>query len=114
SIFYIIGISIAINVIVGIINWYFYNRKLAIMLGLSLFHPFVTALVGIGVAIYLFINGALLLATISAFVGIFSFLFLELHIILYSFFAQKYKMHPKYAFAKREFGHVFSFEVSKE
>jgi len=114
SFVYIFGVSIAVNIIVGLINWYFYNKKLTIVLGLSLFHPFVTAVVGIGVAIYLFINDTLLLAGISVFVGIFSFLFLELHILLYSFLAQKYKMHPKYVFAKKQFGHTFPFENFEE
>lgn len=114
SLVYIIGIPLIINIIVGFINWHFHNRKLTTALGLSLLHPFVTAVVGIGVAIFLFVNNALLLAGISAFVGIFSFLFLELHIILYSFLAQKHKMHPKYVFAKKQFGHTFPFENLEE
>ena len=110
SFIFIIGIPILLNLGIGFINWNFYNRKLTTILGLSIFHPYVTAVIGIGVAVLLFMNGVLLLAVISAFVGIFSFLFLELHITLYSFLAQKYNMNSKYVFAKKEFGHTFPFE----
>lgn len=111
---YVVTIPIVINLIVGVINWNVYNMKILRPLGLSLFHNYVTALIGVGVAIYLFTNGAWFLAGVSAFIGIFSFLFFELHIILYSFLAQKYKMHPKYVFAKKRFGRSFPFEERKE
>ena len=76
SLFYIFGISIIFNIVVGLVNWHFYNRKLVTTLGLSIFHPYVETVVGIVVAIFLFIKGSLLLAGLSIFVGIFGFLFL--------------------------------------
>jgi len=107
---YIIGIPIFINIITGFINWHFYKNRLIRILGLSLFHPFVTGAIGIGVGIFLFLRDELLLAGISIFTGIFGFLFLELSIFLYSLLARKYNLHPKYVFAKKRFGHVFPFE----
>ena len=113
SLFYIFSISVIFNIVVGFINWYFYNRKLVTTLGLSIFHPYVETVIGIVVAIFLFINGALLLAVVSLFVGNFGFLLLELHIVLYSFLARKYGIHPKYVFAKKQFARKFPFEESE-
>lgn len=112
SLFYIFGISIIFNIVVGLVNWHFYNRKLVTTLGLSIFHPYVETVVGIVVAIFLFIKGSLLLAGLSIFVGIFGFLFLELHILLYSILARRYKIHPKYVFAEKYLSHKFSSEES--
>lgn len=111
---YVLGIAVGVNAIAGLINWYFYNEKILKFLGLSLFHPFTTGAIGIGVAIFLFMNNAWLLAGISAFVGIFSFLFLEAHLLLYSILGKKEgNMHPKYLFAKKQFGYTFPFENSE-
>jgi len=72
SISYIIGIPLVANIVAGVINWYLYNTNLTRMLGLSVFHPYVTGLVGLGVAGYLFMNDAWLLAIVAAATAIFS------------------------------------------
>jgi len=107
---WIIGIPIILNIIIGIFNWYFYNKKIVRILGLTLFHPYVIGFFGIIVGIFLFLKSQILLAIISAFVGVFSFFFLEVHILLYSLLAGKYHMHPKYVFFKRFYEHKFPFE----
>jgi hypothetical protein len=96
----IIGISVLINIIVGILNWYIYNKKIIRILGLTLFHPYVVGFFGIIVGTFLFSKSHIILAIISVLVGIFGFLFLEVHIFIYSILAKKYHMHPKYTLFK--------------
>lgn len=108
---YVIIVPIIFNIILGLINWYFHKTSITTVLGLSLFHPFVTGTVGVGVGVYLFLHHAPLLAIISAIVGILGFTIFEFHIFLYTFLAHKYHMHPKYVFAKKQFGYIFPFEV---
>jgi len=107
---WIIGIPIILNIIIGIFNWYLYNRKIIRILGLTLFHPYVVGFLGIIAGIFLFLKSQILLAVVSVFAGIFSFFFLEVHILLYSLLAGKYHMHPKYVFFKRFYGRKFPFE----
>jgi len=114
SLIYLFGIPVFVNLLVGWINWYVYNRQLATKLALSLFHPVITGILGVVVGVFLYLRGEPLLALITAFTGIFSFLFPELHIMLYSVLAQKYGMHPKYVFAKKQFGITFPFNNSDE
>jgi|SRR3989338_8332915 len=109
SLTFFIGAVLAINLIAGLLNWYFYNKSFVRFLGLSIFHPYVTGVVGIGVAVFLYFHDALLLAAISAFVGIFSFLFFELHFVLYSLLCRKSGLHPKYYFAKTHLGSQLPF-----
>jgi len=107
----IIGSYLLANLTVGIWNWYFYNKRLVYVLYLTALHSVVVHLVGIGAAIYLFINGAIILGIISL-VGPFGVLALvEPTTYLYNSLAKsEYGMHPKYAFFKKQYDHRFPFE----
>lgn len=106
----IIGIPLVANVLAGIWNWYFYSKKFVYNLYLTLLHSWVLYAVGIGVAIFLFFNGAIILGVISLVAPFGLLVFVEPHLYFYSILAQKYRMHPKYAFFKKEYGHQFPFE----
>jgi len=113
----IIGIPLAVNVIVGLLNWHFYNKNFVYKLYLTFLHSWILYLVGFGAAAFLFFKGAIALAIISlALVAPFGLLaFAEPHLFFYSILAKKYRMHPKYAFFKRFYGYEFPFEeVIKE
>lgn len=106
----IIGIPLVANILVGIWNWYFYSKKFVYNLYLILLHSWILYVVGIGVALFLFFNGAIILGIISLVVPFGLLTFVEPYLYLYSILAQKYRMHPKYAFFKKEYGHEFPFE----
>lgn len=106
----IIGIPLVANIIVGFLNWYFYNKKFVYKLYLTVLHSWVLYLVGVGAAILLFFKGAIILAIISLIAPFGLLALVEPSIYLYTIFAQKYHMHPKYVFFKREYGHTFPFE----
>ena len=106
----IIGIPLAANVVVGLLNWYFYNKKLVYNLYLTVLHSWILYLVGISVAIFLFFKGVIILAIISLVAPFVLLAFAEPHLFFYSLLAKKYKMHPKFAFFKKEYNHKFPFE----
>lgn len=110
----IIGISLVVNIIIGILNWYFYNKKFIYNLYLTILHSWILYLVGIGAAIFLFFKGEIILAIISLVAPFGLLAFAEPHLFFYSLLAKKYKMHPKFAFFKKEYGHKFPFEKSLE
>jgi hypothetical protein len=106
----IIGIPLIVNIIVGFLNWYFYNKKFVYKLYLTVLHSWILYLVGVGAAIFLFLKGAIILAIISLIAPFGLLALIEPSLYLYSIFAQKYNMHPKFAFFKKEYGHQFPFE----
>lgn len=106
----IIGIPLAINVIVGLLNWYFYKKNLVYKLYLTFLHSWVLYLVGFGVAAFLFYKGAIALAIISLVAPFGLLAIVEPSIYFYSILAKKYRMHPKFAFFKKEYNHKFPFE----
>ena len=108
----IIGIPLVANVLAGIWNWYFYNKKIVRGLYFTILHGWVSYVIGIGAAIFLFTQGAIVLAIISLVMPFGLLAFVEPHLYFYSILAQKYRMHPKYAFFKKEYGHEFPFEKS--
>lgn len=106
----IIGIPLAVNLIIGLLNWHFYNKNFVFKLYLTIFHGWILYLAGFGAAAFLFYNGAIALAIISLVAPFGLLAFAEPHLIFYSILAKKYRMHPKYAFFKRFYGHEFPFE----
>lgn len=110
----IIGIPLVANVIIGILNWYLYNKKLTYLLHLTVLHSWTLFLVGIGTAIFLFFKGAIILAIISLLAPFGLLAFAEPHLFFYNMLAKKYKMHPKFAFFKKEYGYKFPFEEGFE
>jgi len=104
SMWTVLLVALVANLVVGVINWFVYYEALVRFLGLSLFHPFVIGVLGLGIAVFLVMHGAYFLAVVSAVTGIFSSMFLELHMILYSFLSRKTGLHPKYYFAKHRLG----------
>ncbi|MDP3043467.1 MAG: hypothetical protein Q8N21_03620 [bacterium] len=106
----IISTPIVVNIIIGILNWYYYNKKLTYNLYLTILHGWVLYLVGIGSAIFLFFQGAIILGIISLVYPFGLLSFAELHMIVYSILSKKYGMHPKFAFFKKEYGYKFPFE----
>lgn len=110
SLMKILVISILINIVVGILNWYFYNKKLTLFLYLTIFHSYILYLVGIIAGIFLFFKGLIILGIISILYPFGPLSFIELHMLAYSILAKKYRMHPKFAFFKKEYGKSFPFE----
>lgn len=53
----IIGIPLAVNVIVGLLNWHFYNKNFVYKLYLTFLHSWILYLVGFGAAAFLFFKG---------------------------------------------------------
>lgn len=106
----IIGIPLAINVIVGFLNWYFYKKNLVYKLYLTFLHSWVLYLVGFGAAAFLFYKGAVALAIISLVAPFGLLAIVEPSIYFYSILAKKYRMHPKFAFFKKEYSRTFPFE----
>ena len=106
----IIAVPLSANAIVGIWNWYFYKKNLIYKLYLTVFHSWILYLVGFGAAAFLFFKGAIVLAIISAIAPFGLLALVEPSIYIYSILAQKYHMHPKFAFFKKEHNHTFQFE----
>lgn len=106
----IIGIPLAVNVAVCLVNWYFYNKNLVYKLYLTFLHRLILYLVSFGVAVFLFFKGAILLAIISLVTPFGLFVFFEPSNYLYPILSTKYRMHPKFAFFKKEYGRSFPFE----
>jgi len=106
----IIGIPLGVNVIVGLLNWYFYKKNLVYKLYLTFLHSWILYLVGFGAAAFLFFKGAIVLAIISLVAPFGLLALVEPSIYFYSILAKKYQMHPKFAFFKKEYGREFPFE----
>lgn len=106
----IIGIPLLANVVVGIWNWYFYKKDFVYKLYLTILHSWVLYLLGFGTAAFLFYKGAIALAIISLIAPFGLLAFAELHLYFYPILAEKYRMHPKYAFFKKEYGRTFPFD----
>lgn len=107
---YIIGIPIAINIIVGLFNWYFYSKQLIYALYSTILHSWILYLAGFSTAAFLFFKGFYILAIVAFLAPFGLFAFAELHLFFYSILARKYQMHPKYAFFKKEYDYTFPFE----
>lgn len=107
----IIGIPIAINLTTGLVNWYLYNRAVVFRLYLTVFHNWTLWLIVLVTAGVLVYNGLYALAALAILGHAVLFPVLEFHMFLYSSLARKYRMHPKYAFFKRQYGRSFPFEA---
>jgi len=106
---FIVSVLLA-DLLAGIFNWYFYIKKLIYLLSLTIFHTVFIYLAGIGSAVYFFLNGAIILGIVSL-LPLFGFLALFApSTFLYNFLSIKYRMHPKYAFFKKEYEYTFPFE----
>jgi len=106
----IIGIPLGVNVIVGLLNWYFYKKNLVYKLYLTFLYSWILYLVSFGAAAFLFFKGAIVLAIISLVAPFGLLAIVEPSIYFYSILAKKHRMHPKFAFFKKEYGHTFPFE----
>ncbi len=106
----IILLPLSIDILLGIVNWYSYFARLNKAFFLSIGHNFfqwIISLSTIGILIY---NDLYSLAVI-VFIGKLGLLALfSPSIILYTRFAKKYNMHPKYAFFKKYYDYIFPFE----
>lgn len=107
---YVIGIPVGVNAGIAIINWFFYKKRLVYALYVSVLHSWVLYLAGFATAAFLLLKGSYLLAAIALLAPLGIFAFAEPHLYLYSLLSVKYRMNAKYAFFKREYGHVFPFE----
>jgi hypothetical protein len=112
--FVIVGVSLTVNFLVGIINWYFYNKKLIFFLYLSVLHRFVIYLICFSTAGFLIYHGALVLAIVPLLAPFGLLSIVEPHIYIYSFIGQKQRLHPKYLFFKKRYGMTFSFEHAEK
>jgi hypothetical protein len=107
----ILGIPLLVNLIIGIWNWYFYKKNLVYKLYLTFLHGWVLYIVSLGAAAFLFFKGAIILAIISLIVPFGLLSLFDPSMFFYAILAQRrYRMHPKFAFFKKEYGHTFPFE----
>lgn len=106
----LIGVPVIVNLLVGLMNWFIYPRRLLWGLYLTVFHNLVQWIVLLSVAGYLLYEGHYWLAAVVFLwkVGILSIF--ELHMIMFAFLSRPYGMHPKYAFYKRQYGRSYPFE----
>jgi len=106
----VIGIPIGINILIGIINWFFYKKRLVYSLYLTVLHSWILYLAGFSTAVFLFFKGSYIFAIIVLLAPFGIFAFAEPHLFFYSILARKYRIHPKYAFFKKEYNYTFPFE----
>lgn len=108
----LIGVPILVNLLMGIINWHFYSRRLLRFLYLTILHNWVQWILLLCAAGFLLYTGHFWLAGAILLwkVGILSIF--ELHMVLFAFLSKSYGMHPKYALYKREYGRRYPFEES--
>lgn len=107
---YIFIVPMITDVVVGIINWYLYPKRLILYLYRSIFHNFVLYAIAIATCIFLILHGSYVFAVLTIIARFGVLTFLEPHLFFYSFLSRNYKMHPKYAFFKRHYNHEFPFE----
>lgn len=108
--FYFFIIPMTINIIVGLINWVKYFEKFINVLYLTILHSIMLTAIAIGISIYLFISGYIILGILVILSRFGVFTLLEFHMFLYSGLSRKYRMHPKYVFLKKYYGYEFPFE----
>jgi hypothetical protein len=105
--FYLFGIPITVNLISGLINWFFYSRILNIFLGMTILNGGLLFIIQIAGIIFLVSKSAYILAVLlNPF-----FNPLQPHLYFYFYFSNKrYKIHAYYAFFKRFYKYRFPFE----
>lgn len=108
--FYLFAIPLTVNLISGLINWFFYSRALMNALYMTVLHSLIMLIFRVAGMIFLILNGSYVLG-IVIFLSLFGLLTpFELHIVLYSYLSGSYNMSPQYAFFKRFYGFKFPFE----
>lgn len=112
EIYKIIGIPVAVEIFLSIVNWYFYeyfdriNRVFFITIGHNIIQ-WIISLITISILCY---NGYYFWATFI-FLGKLGLIgILSPSTLIFIILSKKYKMHPKYAFFKMYYGDVFPFE----
>ena len=105
----LIGIPIGVNLATGLVNWYVYSRGLVFHLYLTVFHNWVLWLATLATACALVYYRLYLLAALAVLGHAVLFPVIEVHMFLYAALANKYRMHPKYAFFKRQYERSFPF-----
>jgi hypothetical protein len=110
SIKLIIGIPMALDLVVGLINWTFYFKKFLRKVYLTIGHNFVLwalTLVIMGILLYhgLYAYSAIVLVSKLGLLNLIS-----PSMYTYTTLSKKYNMHAKWAFFKRFYGHKFPFE----
>lgn len=102
--------SLVVNVAIGLLNWYNYRPTLNKIFFYSIGHNYLQRIILI-VTISFLIYSANYYWIIVVVLGKIGFLYMFYpSMILYSLLARKYRLHPKYAFFKRNYGKIFSFE----
>lgn len=95
----------------AVLIWAIYNRKIIFFLGTLLDFPFLNWLIHLGVAGYLTYRGMYLQAGFVAGNRIFSYIPVSFGaMVTNQILTSKYKMHPKYALLKRNYGKSYPFE----
>ncbi len=109
--YWIIGVPLAANCILGILNWVVYSKKLLLGIYLTVFHNLVLWVFTIAAVVLLIANGAYGRAVLAFLLNLFLVDFIQPHMIIYSILSRKYGgMHPKYVFFKRIYQYEFPFE----
>jgi hypothetical protein len=110
----IIGLPLIVDILIGVFNWYAYKPRLNKAFFLSIGHNYFQWIISLSTISILIYHQLYWWAAI-AFVGKLGLLALfSPSISLYSRFARKYRMHPKYAFFKKYHNEHFPFEYNLE
>ena len=109
-----IGIPLVANVIIGLLNWFFYNKNFVYKLYLlGPMHSWILYIVGFGSGIYLFSHGAIVLGILAALFPVGLSPLEWPNFFLYDRLGNRYNgLSPKYAFFKKWYGRKFPFEDS--
>jgi hypothetical protein len=112
NLFYLFGIPITVNLISGLINWFFYSRILNIFLGMTILNGGLLFIIQIAGIIFLVSKSAYILVILLVFFSYNPFFNpLQPHLYFYFYFSNKrYKIHAYYAFFKRFYKYRFPFE----
>jgi len=110
--FYLFGIPIAVNLVSGLFNWFFYSKRLNVFLGVTILNAWLLFVIQVaGILFLVFKSAYILVAVFIVFTFNPFFNPLEPYAYLYSYFSNKtHKMHPYYAFFKRFYKYRFPFE----
>ena len=109
-----ICIPLVTNVIVFLLNWFFYSKKFIQILSLTILHNWIQYLAGLGAVVFLFSHGAIILGIIALLSPFGVLIIVSPSTYFNHVLTKKYRMHPKFVFFKLKYGYEFPFEKDSD
>jgi hypothetical protein len=106
----LLGFPVCLDAAVTLINWFLYKKKLIRLLYKSVLHQFVIYASGLLSCVYLIYKHHWIVGIVCLAGSVVGFLILELDVVIHTLLARPYRMHPKYAFFKRNYNLIFPFD----